>query len=771
MKKLILSIIVLLFAVGQGWGATYFLWAEGTGSKAESTEGTPSGGPTGSKDLDDNFDDNDISDWDAASGDLTVGSGILACVMTGGGSDRIRKSVTSRTEYWESFQIRLVSGHSGWTTGENTQGGGITEISSYAALSYLGIINDSGTLYWAGRYATDASTGTFAATSAVVVTEDIWHDVVLHWKAATGADAEDGIAQAWVDGVIVMDEQAVDIYTRAATGTLIGNNTASTFDATINYDNVVMALTGDVPSGGGGGCAEATAMSIATHNGETFAADDTIYLCDGGGIYRDQLTVPSSGSVGSPITYIKADGDSPTISGADIISGNWSGPDGNGEYTDDSVDVEPYQVFVDNVKWTLGTVTSLGATEWDWTSADGGTLFLGGDPAGTVVEASQRQYCIYASAKDYITIDGIDTTRAGAVGTSSWNVAMSNSDNAILQNFTTTHGYHSGVFVGSGSADALVDNVIATYNGENEGVGIGVWYVNTDDAEVRNCSIHDNYGSGFTSHGVEGTDNGPLATWFHNNDVYDNGRRGISITMAKDCIVEYNNVYNNGLIVGTSGTGIKVSSGDYLTIWNDNNTIRYNTVYGNTWGGISLYREGNFIIQGNIVYDNDGIPGINISDFDGGVVYGNTIYNNDLQNLALNILTGEVVTIKNNIFHSSVSRDVHIYVYSTVAADGFLSDNNVFYNTTYVGAIQSDASYNLADWRTETGEDANSSVADPQMVNPAADDFTLTPGAFTCFAGVAVPGYNTRLDPVTGVAAGSTEEIGAYLCYKGARLQ
>jgi hypothetical protein len=81
----------------------------------------------------------------------------------------------------------------------------------------------------------------------------------------------------------------------------------------------------DATGSGTGACGAAgTAMSIATHDGETYAAGDTIYLCDDGGVYRDELDVPSSGSNGSPITYTEASGDTPKISGADIVS-TWTG--------------------------------------------------------------------------------------------------------------------------------------------------------------------------------------------------------------------------------------------------------------------------------------------------------------------------------------------------------------------------------------------------------------------------------------------------------------
>lgn len=74
---------------------------------------------------------------------------------------------------------------------------------------------------------------------------------------------------------------------------------------------------------------QANTMSIATHDAETFSADDIISLCDDGGVYRDQMDIPSSGSDGSPIIYQAATGDTPIINGADIIETWTAVPPGN----------------------------------------------------------------------------------------------------------------------------------------------------------------------------------------------------------------------------------------------------------------------------------------------------------------------------------------------------------------------------------------------------------------------------------------------------------
>jgi len=57
----------------------------------------------------------------------------------------------------------------------------------------------------------------------------------------------------------------------------------------------------------------ATAMSVATHNKESFSRGDVISLCDDGGDYRTSIIAPSSGTKGHPILYKNAEGKKPVI--------------------------------------------------------------------------------------------------------------------------------------------------------------------------------------------------------------------------------------------------------------------------------------------------------------------------------------------------------------------------------------------------------------------------------------------------------------------------
>jgi len=65
-----------------------------------------------------------------------------------------------------------------------------------------------------------------------------------------------------------------------------------------------------------GGC-----MSPAGHNAETFAAGDSILLSDEGGDIRAKLVTPSLGSDGNQIVYDAKSGDTPVLSGSDLVTG------------------------------------------------------------------------------------------------------------------------------------------------------------------------------------------------------------------------------------------------------------------------------------------------------------------------------------------------------------------------------------------------------------------------------------------------------------------
>ena len=121
--------------------------------------------------------------------------------------------------------------------------------------------------------------------------------------------------------------------------------------------------------------AAATSMDATVLNGETFSAGDIITNCgdDVGGITRVQLTPPSSGSDGSPITFNCADGKTCTYSGGELVTLS-----GFAQVTDGGADSDIiFDNFDDN----------------DFTNV----INWGGDPAGGVSQNKRAEFTIDAT--------------------------------------------------------------------------------------------------------------------------------------------------------------------------------------------------------------------------------------------------------------------------------------------------------------------------------------------------------------------------------------
>lgn len=124
--------------------------------------------------------------------------------------------------------------------------------------------------------------------------------------------------------------------------------------------------------------AAATSMDIAVHNGETFAAGDTIVVSDAGGVYYSELNPPSSGSNGNQIVY-SADG-SPVLDCADIFTGWTQGVEETGG------------VFASGLEDEVDAFT----TDFDSKTVDGGNTLLvtqspvnnGADAAAATLDGS-----------------------------------------------------------------------------------------------------------------------------------------------------------------------------------------------------------------------------------------------------------------------------------------------------------------------------------------------------------------------------------------------
>lgn len=243
-----------------------------TASRVDASVGADSGGTggygsCGGETLNDNFNDNDISDWtdsDGYPGNVVVSSGQVTVTVSGAaeGDGRI-KTFSALTEYWASFSFTLSS-TSTWVNTDYSHGGGVG--SGTTARLFVGPRNATGTAKWDVRYATDA--GTTTTNTEVVITPDTVYSIVMHYKAATAPGANNGVVQAWANGTEIINLSNVDSDTITANSILIGNKWGATTSGNLIMviDDAKLGTTGAAP---GGGTGAPTVDLVATMEGVT----------------------------------------------------------------------------------------------------------------------------------------------------------------------------------------------------------------------------------------------------------------------------------------------------------------------------------------------------------------------------------------------------------------------------------------------------------------------------------------------------------------------
>lgn len=221
-------------------------------------------------------------------------------------------------------------------------------------------------------------------------------------------------------------------------------------------------------------------QTLGKVNGETFNPGESILLQ---GLFREQLTVPSGGIAGNPIT-IGVYGSGTIIDGSDEETGVWNDEGANVWST--AYGTNPLGVCI--IDGSMGTlVANAGAVD------DPGEFFWGVNVlyvysagAPTDVYVGARLYGIYADAKSYLIIDGIHFRYAIKNG-----IRLANSGTErTIKNCTVEYCGEEGVNIysdGTRAHDKYYRNDIS-YNQEG-----GLKISSMQDVEVFDNSIYENW--------------------------------------------------------------------------------------------------------------------------------------------------------------------------------------------------------------------------------------------------------------------------------------
>jgi len=452
--------------------------------------------------------------------------------------------------------------------------------------------------------------------------------------------------------------------------------------------------------------------TISRLNGGNFT-DKTILLRRGD-MWREQLTIPSSNiTIGAYGTGAK-----PIINGADLKTG-WAQVSPNIWGT-----AGPAHAMV-----VIGGIIYSEVTAIDQlTSAskyfiklastpDSLFVYSAADPNTLITEVSKREYCIATSgnSKQNVTIDGIEVRYAGRAGIyfEGPGAATSNSfnGNSVVKNCMAYANRSFGMVHVDHYDNVLFEDCQANYNGN------GLYSWEADEGTFRRCStanqIHYDYATGFTDGGgIQGyrSDN-----WLVENCVSTRDYDAIHIDcggVAANGIIRYNKIFDSRagspntptMGVGSSGAGSKIQ-------------IYYNLLVNGASAALECYS----LMNGKVEFYNNTIYLKAGTGTDGSVYLKN----------------GDNFSFKNNIIaREGPARGFHTVLYPQMS----VNDYNIYFNYPPVSITQFYFTRNytsLAAWRTATGQDINSIMADPLFVNRVSD-WSLQAGSPAINKGVNV---------------------------------
>ena len=549
--------------------------------------------------------------------------------------------------------------------------------------------------------------------------------------------------------------------------------------------------------------------TIAKVNASSFSPGDEI-LFKQGEIWREQLTVPSSGAVGNAITFGSyGNGTDPIISGADIITG-WTLHSGSIYYhSADPVDVWPRSVFVDNVPLTLkGSVGAMEAGTFfvKWEDGVGPKVYVwlsnSSDPSNSTMEIPRRAASIKVTSKDYVTITGLHITKSMAIWPDGA-LAVNNSNHVTIEKVTSTDVIDRHIWFTHSSDFGVINNntIYSSVNRSNSsqdfhytGINIGKHEADAASActnvTITNNTLYDLFQGIWTNHmssslisgnTVYNMDAAGIATFYGSNDVVIENNTvhhtGLNFAMSNgiqtggntdgdpvhDIIVRGNEIYNTTHNPGGfDGNGLEIDIGSY------NVSAYQNTIYNTHGAGIIVYRAHDNDIYYNIIYNTGngdaGYPfqrGVIVSrayDID---IFNNTIYDPNGIGIYLSGIEGDTtfnISVKNNIFSGSV--DFAVYVADEYSLLNLSFDYNAWYFTSGKMAYWNTTEYvALSDWQSGQAQDANSINSNPLFTDASGNDFILQATSPCINAGTNV---GLTQDYWGNGMIGSSWDIGAY---------
>ena len=453
-----------------------------------------------------------------------------------------------------------------------------------------------------------------------------------------------------------------------------------------------------------------------------------------GGVWRESLIPPSSGTQSSPIIYgAYGTGNNPVISGANLIT-SWTLYQAN--IWKATVTQQP-EVVLFNGTYGINKADAsqlIAQNQWAWS---GSTLYVYSSSNPSVsysnpgIEAAARYDTLYLYNRSYLVFQNLSFNVANQ-----YVVHLDQGANGLtFDGCSFAYGYLYGIVTQTSfvAQNIVIKNSTSKYNGAvgiHAGDGSYNWLIQ------NNTSLKDGYIYDPT-----------------NNDLAFGG--GIKIwSTAHNIIIEKNNV----LLSGKKDDGSDVNNPTHgFGIWLDTAgngiIIRYNKVSQSAMYGITVEKTSNAQVYYNLSYNNEQ-DGISMHGDNNGIIGGNEIYNNVSYGNGRNGITawgpylGVPNSCTNNVFRNNIAVANGGSQFSakwgcendSIHGSGNVYDHNSFgvENNNFIEWGSTIFKSTYADFESSYGSPTYSVTGDPLFANPANANFTLKSQSPNVNAGINV---------------------------------
>jgi Right handed beta helix region len=466
-------------------------------------------------------------------------------------------------------------------------------------------------------------------------------------------------------------------------------------------------------------------QTVSKVNGSSFSAGDSILFQGGQTFSGTTLTVPSSGTAVSPITFGSYGTGNATIS----VTNNYA-----------VLALDKGGLVFDHLT-VSGTAPSGSYNGGIHCESSSGTHHPAISVTNCIASGFQFGIAFFADSNtdgfDAVTITGCTCNGntyggiwlASTLGTPSvqgfTTITITgntcNSNPGQTGGVTDSSGY--GIFIQCATGGTVSGNTCASNGASNPNTGSG-----------GVCGIITGFTSGLT---------------ISNNLVYNQmggtlDGDGIDLdTTTSNCIVEYNLIYgcvSAGIFLFTTGSG-----------WSGN-VIRYNITWGNCqgsyghWGELTLYGD---TLASTQIYNNTFI-GHGGGSCASGAMFCDTP-----------VTTPSAVTIRNNIFYSTIAQTIYTGTAFTTG-QMYMQGNCYYYTGGAPNLVWGGSTYTtLAAWQTATGQEKLSGtnvgvLANPQLTAAGTGPTVTTAATITSYTSAQVSGSG----PCAGTALPMLADFG-----------